>query len=286
VRILTDLAYAPPVGRGHLLDLYRPDHSDRVPVLVWTGGSAWLADNGKDSAEPIAAEFTARGYAVAGVSIRSSAQARFPAQLHDIKAAIRWLRSNAGEYGLDPDRFVVMGDSSGGWTAAMATLTSDRPELEGTVGVTGVSSAVLAGVAFYPPTQFLAMDEQMLPGAVAPFNAMMGLTDCHNDPGSPESRLVGAPIQTVPDLVRAASPLAYAHRDSPPLMLLHGRLDPLVPHGQSELLRDAILAAGGRVTLHSVAEAGHDWSQVLAPPLGWDVVAEFVAHGVRTGGVP
>jgi acetyl esterase/lipase len=285
VRILTDLAYAPPVGRGHLLDVYRPDRSDNLPVVVWTGGSAWLADNGKDSAEPIAAEFTARGYAVAGVSIRSSAQARFPAQLHDIKAAIRWLRSNAGEYGLDPDRFVVMGDSSGGWTAAMATLTGDRPELEGTVGVAGVSSAVLAGVAFYPPTAFLAMDEQMLPGAVAAFNAMMGLADGHNDPGSPESRLVGAPIQTVPERVRAASPLAYAHRDSPPLLLLHGRLDPLVPHGQSELLRDAILAAGGRVTLHSVAEAGHDWSQVLAPPLGWDVVAAFVAHVVRTGRV-
>ena len=98
------------------------------------------------------------GYAVAGVSIRSSAQVVFPGQLHDIKAAIRWLRANAATYGLDASRIAIMGDSSGGWTTAMAALTGDAPELEGSVGVTGVRSDVRAAVAFYPPTDFLAMD--------------------------------------------------------------------------------------------------------------------------------
>jgi acetyl esterase/lipase len=78
--------------------------------------------------------------------------------LHDIKAAIRWLRANAWRYNLDPAHIAIMGDSSGGWTSAMAAVTGDAPEMEGTVGTTSVSSAVQAAVAFYPPTNFLAMD--------------------------------------------------------------------------------------------------------------------------------
>jgi acetyl esterase/lipase len=212
--VITDISYAPAEpasSRGHLLDLYLPPggHAPR-PLVIWTGGSAWMADNGKDSAAPIAEVFTAKGYAVAGVSVRSSFQATFPAQVYDIKAAIRWLRAHAGQYRLDPKRFAIMGDSSGGWTTAMAALTSGVSSLEGNVGVTGVSSQVQAAVAFYPPTEFLRMDEQMLPGACAFFNQILGLTDCHNDVLSPESRLVGCAIQTCPQVVGQASPLTDA----------------------------------------------------------------------------
>ncbi len=150
-----NLDYAPPeppTGNGHKLDLYLPAGTTRpLPVVIWTGGSAWRADTGKNSAAGIAAQLTPAGYAVSGVSIRSSSQALFPAQLHDIKAAIRWLRANAAKYNLDAGHIAIMGDSSGGWTAAMAALTGDAPEMEGSVGTTGVSSAVQAAVAFYPP---------------------------------------------------------------------------------------------------------------------------------------
>jgi acetyl esterase/lipase len=90
----------------HVLDLYLPQaaHDTPLPLLIWTGGSGWMADNGKDSAGPIAQAFNPRGYAVAGVSIRSSSQVKFPGQLYDIKAAIRWLRAHAREYRLDPRR--------------------------------------------------------------------------------------------------------------------------------------------------------------------------------------
>jgi acetyl esterase/lipase len=276
--MIPDLAYRPAEptgGRGHLLDLYLPTgpRGDR-PLVLWTGGSGWMRDNGKESAGPIASIFTARGYAVAGVSIRSSGQGTFPAQLRDIKAAIRWLRSHARQYRLDPERFTIMGDSSGGWTAAMAALTGDDdpvltgdddPAPGGPAGKAGPSGRVQAAVAFYPPTDFLRMDEQMLPGACRDFNRDLGITDCHNDPRSPESRLVGGAIQTRPEAAGAANPVRYATRSAPPMLILHGQADALVPHAQSMLLYQALRDAGATVTLHSVPGAGHDWRAVLDP---------------------
>jgi acetyl esterase/lipase len=255
-RVITDIAYADPVGRAHLLDLYLPaGGGHHRPLVIWTGGSAWLADNGKDGAGPIAEVFNPHGYVVAGVSIRSSTQAPFPAQLHDIKAAIRWLRAHARGYGIDPHRIAVMGDSSGGWTTAMAALTgNDDP-----------ASRVRAGVAFYPPTDFRRMDGQMLPGACEAFNDMMGLTDCHNDPLSPESRLIGCAIQSSPERAAAANPVTYVGRREPPIMLLHGGNDLLVPHGQSVLLYEALKAKGATATFYSVPAAGHDWRALLDP---------------------
>src|SRR3954452_20461874 len=181
-RVLTGLDYAPadpPGTRGHTLDLYLPDGDGPLPVLIACGGSAFLDDGGSYYAAELAPWFTGAAFAVAGVCTRSSSQARFPAQVHDVKAAIRWLRAHAGEHGLDSDRFAIMGDSSGGWTAAMAGLTGDR--LEVAVGETGGSSRVQAVVDLYGPTDFLQMDAQMLPGACARFNELLGLADCHDD---------------------------------------------------------------------------------------------------------
>jgi acetyl esterase/lipase len=264
-RVITDVAYAEPVGRAHLLDLHLPaDDGHHRPLVVWTGGSAWLAGNGKDSAGPIAAVFTPLGYVVAGVSIRSSTQAPFPAQLHDISTAIRWLSEHADDYGVDPRRIAVMGDSSGGWTAVMAALTDDH---------------VRAAVAFYPPTDFLRMDEQMLPGACAAFNQRMGLTGCHDDPLSPESRLVGGAIRSCPERAAAASPLTYVGRREPPVMLLHGGNDMLVPHGQSVLLYEALKANGSTATFYSVPGAGHDWRTVLDPSTQDGTTVRHTANG-------
>jgi acetyl esterase/lipase len=249
-----NLEYAPadPAGsNGHKLDLYIPANAaGPLPVVIWTGGSAWLSDAGKSTAGPIAAQLNPAGYAVAGVSIRSSSQVKFPGQLYDIKAAIRWLRKNAAQYRLDADRIAIMGDSSGGWTTAMAAVTGDVPELEGSVGVTGVSSAVQAAVAFYPPTNFLAMDAWALRKCSA--GAL-----CHDAPDSPESLLVGCAIQTCPDKVKAANPLTYISAADPPILILHGDSDPLVPHNQGEQLYMALNKACRDATFISLPKAGH-----------------------------
>lgn len=259
-----DYATADPPGTtGHKLDLYIPSGSSKpLPVVIWTGGSGWMATNGKDLAGLLAAQINPAGYAVAGVSIRSSSQVKFPGQLYDIKAAIRWLRSNATKYGFDPNHIAIMGDSSGGWTAAMAAVTGDAPEMEGILGETGVSSKVQAAVAFYPPTNFLTMDAWALKPCDPKSTTFSAF--CHDGPTSPESRLLGCPIQSCPDKVKAASPMTYITADDPPIMILHGDSDQLVPHNQGESLYMALNKACKDAVFISLPKAPHgNWNGFL-----------------------
>jgi acetyl esterase/lipase len=235
-----NIAYAPAdpaQSRGHLLDLYLPAAAAKpLPVVVWTGGSAWKSDNGKTTAGLVAAQLLPSGLAVAGVSIRSSKQTTFPGQLYDIKAAIRWLRANAEVYNLDPDHIGIMGDSSGGWTAMIAAVTGDRPELEGDVGTLGISSAVQAAVAFFPPNDFLAAN---------------GLT------ASLGSRLLGCAAQTCPRKARTANPARYVTGKEPPIMILHGELDRRVPYIQGEQLYETLKKACDEAVFISLPKGGH-----------------------------
>ncbi|MER5185091.1 alpha/beta hydrolase [Streptomyces sp. NPDC002896] len=272
---LKDIAYCSgfAVGQGNLLDVYVPEAS-RVgevedddaagprkgpwPLVIWSQGSGWLADNGRSTAGLVAAHLVPRGFAVAGVSVRSSAQARFPAQLDDVTAAIRHLHAHAERYGLDPERFAIMGDSSGGWLAAMAALT---------VGAPGVTGHVRAAVSFYPPTDLLRMDEQMPPGALEEFTVFPGGPYGHNDPASPESRLLGGPLQERPELAKQASPVTHVHQEAPPFLILHGQADRIVPYGQGRALYSALAEAGRDVTMISLPHAGHGpWNDFLTDP--------------------
>jgi acetyl esterase/lipase len=238
-----NIAYAPadPAGgQGHLLDLYLPKTADKpIPIVIWTGGSAWKRDDGKANAGRIAAHLNRAGLAVAGVSIRSSAQTTFPGQLYDIKAAIRWLRVNAASYNLDPNHIGIMGSSSGGWAAVMAAVTGDMPKLEGDIGTPGVSSAVQAAVAFYPPTDFLSMDWS------------------HASPASPESLLLGCAVQTCPEKAQEANPVRYVTSNDPPIMILHGEQDQKVPYNQSELLYEALRQACNEAVFISLPKGRH-----------------------------
>ncbi len=258
-------AYAPAdpdAGRGHLLDVFLPTGSGPTilrPVVIWTNGSAFLSDDGKVGAAPAAEYFNAQGWIVVGVSVRSSLQATFPAQVHDVKAAIRWLRAHADEFAIDVTRIAIMGNSSGGWVSAMAGLTASNAELDGSVGEhLDQNCSVQAVVDLYGPTDFLAMDAHMTPDATAAFNAMLKTTDGHNDPKSPESLLLGAPIQTVPEECAASYPGTYAHVDAPATLIVHGQDDPLVPHHQSESLFQALWDAGADATFVSIPNLGHE----------------------------
>jgi len=247
-RVIKDVAYAPPQpagSQGHLLDLYLPAHRrGRVPLVIWSHGSGWLAENGREGADTLAGILGPKGFAVAGVAIRSSANAQFPGQLQDIKAAVRFLRAHARRYGLDRRRFAIMGESSGGWTAAMAGLTGGR------------GSRVQAVVPFYPPTDFLQMDAHMLQDCV-PFNQIFGLSDCHADPQSPESLLLGCPIESCPDRVAAADPTRYVDRRDPPFLILHGQQDLFVPYEQGALLYDALRRTCNDATFFTLPDAPH-----------------------------
>ena len=269
-----------PTVNGNKLDLYLPTvpGAQRLPLLIWSSGSAWLSDNGRVGAAPIAAVFNQYGYAVAGVSVRSSSQAKFPGQLHDVRAAIRWLREHAADYNLDPNRFAIMGNSSGGWVASIAGTTSDIVRLPGETDVRGISSAVQAAVPFFPPTDFLQMDAwyvehpevvpfirhdapltPLAPPWIPIFNASPEslLVRCTDSLG----RLLG--IQTCPAETQAANPITYVDGDEVPMLILHGESDPLVPNGQSVLLYEALRGAGNDATFISVPAAGHSVDQII-----------------------
>jgi acetyl esterase/lipase len=262
VKVHTDIPYTQPVPantRGNLLDLYVPvvPGKQTLPLVIWSSGSAWFSDNGKAGAGVIADVFNQQGYAVAGVSVRSSFQVKFPGQLHDIRAAVRWLREHASEFNLDPNRFAIMGNSSGGWVASIAGTTSDIARLPGEPDVRGISSAVQAAVPFFPPTDFLQMNAWYVdhPEVTSFIN--------HDAPFSPESLLVGCPIQTCPSSTQAANPITYVEGDEVPMLILHGESDPLVPNGQSVLLYEALTGAGNDATFISVPAAGHSVDQII-----------------------
>ena len=204
--------------------------------------------------------FAARGFAMASIEYRLTGEAIFPAQLHDVKTAIRWLRSVASQYGFDGERIGVWGSSAGGHLAALTAPTGDsvmepeRPEHG------EFSTRVAAVVEGYGPMDFLRMDEQRpKPGTFTedPEAAHLPKGPPAASPDSPESRLIGAPIHTRPDIARTASPLAYAKAGAPPFLILHGRSDSLVPMGQSELLFDALAATGNEATLLLIDGIGH-----------------------------
>jgi acetyl esterase/lipase len=255
-RLLAVPYAAIPGVRPLELDLYLPaETSTPVPATVFLHGGGWRLGS-RHSAGPAFAgadpspfvRLARRGIAVASVDYRLSGEARWPAQLHDAKAAVRWLRLRAGELGLDGDRIAAWGDSAGGHLAALLGLTGTGAagaDLEGEVGVLGPPSAVSAVVAWYPPTD--------LPALAGDLGADPWAAD------SREAQLVGAPLPAVPELAAQASPASHVRPDAPPFLLLHGRNDHLVPCAQSERFRRLLATAGTEVEFDVYDGADHMW---------------------------
>ena len=250
-RVLSGVPYAALPGVRPLeLDLYLPAGDRPAPVVVFLHGGGWRLGSRRSGgpAFPGSTLFdrvAQAGIAVASVDYRLSGEAVWPAQLHDAKAAVRWLRSRAGELGVDPGRVAAWGESAGGHLAELLGLTAEDPELEGDVGVTGPSSAVIAVAAWYAPSDVAAV-----------------AADTGADPAdgtTREARLLGAAPAAAPELAAAASPITYAAAGAPPFLLLHGRGDRFVPCVQSERLSAALSAAGADVELHTYDGAGHMW---------------------------
>jgi acetyl esterase/lipase len=273
-----DVAYGSAVP-GNLLDLYVPGSpaDAALPLIIWHTGSAWSENGVKDfgGETTIVKEFTARGFAVASINIRSSSDARFPAQGFDVRAAIRFLRENAATYGIDPDRFAFMGDSSGGWATAFAAATSDTLELEAETGVEGTSSAVRVAVAFFPPTDFLSVDAFVAANNLqmnsdiypmdAPTSAIGLLIQCPTEGPSEGTPDMGAlvSIQDCPDETEKADPASYIDEGEVPIWLLHGLADSMVPYNQSQLLYDATVAKGNEARLTLVPGANHSVPDII-----------------------
>ncbi len=237
-----DLAY---VANGHerqKLDLYLPRGGTNLPLIIYIHGGAFKMGS-KEQGPPL--DYLRRGYALASINYRLSQHALFPAQIQDCKAAVRWLRAHAHDHGLDPSRFAAWGPSAGGHLAAMLGTAGDTKEFD--VGAhLDRSSGVQAVVDYFGPTDFLQMDAHRLPQGMI-----------HDAADSPESELIGGPIQQNREKAARANPVTYVTPGDPPFLICHGDQDPLVPHHQSELLAEALKKAGVPATFHTVKGAGH-----------------------------
>lgn len=241
-RVFRDIAYVPDGHQNQLLDLYLPEAGESLPLIVFLHGGGWR--RGSKNQVP-AIDYVEKGYAVASVDYRLSQHAIFPAQIEDVKVAVRWLRANANDYGIDPERFAAWGNSAGSYLATMLGVTDGVAEFE--VGENlDVSSAVQVVIDNYGPTDFAQMDAHRLPDGQE-----------HNPADSPESLLVGGALQENLDAVARANPITYVSEGDAPFLVVHGDTDPLVPHHQSEILVAALEKVNVPVEFYTVAGGSH-----------------------------
>jgi acetyl esterase/lipase len=252
-RHFSGITYAVPFGYRPLqLDLWVPDTAAPAPLVVYIHGGGWMFGDRRFLPETLRPNqlFDAileAGLSVATVDYRHALEARFPAQLHDVKAAVRYLRSHSGELVISTERICVMGESAGGHLAALVGLTAHRADLEGNLGVVGPGSTVDAVVDWYGPANMENMPRQTLPPEIAAKLPPELVTP-------PEDQLLaGLDEQSKAD----ASPITHVTAAAPPFLLVHGTADWLVPYQQSRSLATALEAAGASVRLVPVDGAEH-----------------------------
>lgn len=247
VLVFRDIPFAGTPERTLYLDVYVPESAQEqpLPVILFVFGGAWKTGNRHQLTRFSLQDYALEGFGVVTADYRYLQEATFPAQIEDVLAALRWIRESGGTYGLDARRIGVMGPSAGGHLAALAG-TINRPEEAARIGPDVQAGAVQAVVDYFGPTDFLAADDQIA-ADVKPWSA----------PDSTVSRLIGAPLKEAPERVQLANPITYIDGTEPPFLLIHGDDDDIVPLAQSELLQEALLAAGVESELLVVRGGGH-----------------------------
>ena len=281
-----DISYVAPFPNGTIspaqrLDIYWPPEGDGpFPVIISIHGGAFRGGDKRDMQLTPMLKGLARGYAVVSINYRMSGEAIFPALVQDMKAAIRWIRANAEEFQFDPDKIAVWGGSAGGYQTLMAGVSEGIEELDDpSLGNADYSSAVQAVVAWFPPTNFLLMDEQL---EASGLKQKPGPD--HSGPESPESLILGAPITEIPDIVKAANPETYVRAGLPPMFIQHGNADSTVPYQGSLTFACKLAAANGQdnVTYEILLNAKHGHEESLFnTPENVNKVLDFIDGALR-----
>ncbi|MFH1718544.1 MAG: alpha/beta hydrolase [Planctomycetota bacterium] len=223
VEEILDVEYGTGGERKLQLDLYLPKgRTKATPAIIFIHGGAWKAGKRSDM-KFYCVKFAEKGYVTATVTYRLTGEAPFPAAVHDVKCAIRWLRANAAKYQVDPEHIVVSGNSAGGHLSMMIGY-SDDPSLEGSGGNNGLSSRVCAVVNFYGPTDLT--------------------TDFARKQGVVEDFMGGKMFDEASDAYKLASPLFSLTQDDPPTLIFHGTIDSTVPIVQADKLADKLKELG------------------------------------------
>jgi len=234
-----DIEYS-NVGERVAMDILRPRAAAQAPrpAVVMIHGGGFRAGK-RDSYIPMAARLAEHGYVAATVSYRLAPKNQYPAAVHDVKAAVRFLRANAGRYGLDPDHIGALGGSAGGHLVLMLGLTAGVPELEGTGPNRQFSSAVQCVVDYYGPTDFTQSYSKSVDAAeVLPL--FLGADLVHN-------RAIHI----------RSSPLNWVTPNAAPVLAIHGTEDKYVAYEHSVWLVERLLAAGVPAELETLPGAPH-----------------------------
>jgi acetyl esterase/lipase len=257
---IADIVYAEVDDKALMFDLYMPADVESPPLLVWIHGGGWRAGNRSDVS---ALQLVEHGFALASVSYRLSPVAPFPAQIHDIKGAIRFLRKHAAQYGYDAERIGILGVSAGAHLAALAAVTNGSAEHEGaTGGNLDTSSSVQALVSYFGASNLTSILAQSTPFGLGVRVPSLEL-------------LFGGPVEEHADLARLASPVFFIDESDPPMYLLHGDQDPQMPINQTHELDGAARALGIDTQFDVVHGSGHGGPAFFEPER-IRAVAEFL----------
>ena len=248
VRALRDIPYADTAHVKQRLDLFLPKspRSRSVPLVVFIHGGGWMAGD-KEQGGPLLLNYVANGeFAGASIGYRFSTEAAWPAQIHDCKAAIRWLRTHAREHGIDPDRIGVWGGSAGGHLVSMLGTTGNDPALEGNLGSCGkAGSGVRCVVNYCGPSNLVTA-------------AAAGAREGDVQVEELLAKLLGGPLATRLDVAREASPVSHISQQAPPFLIAHGTRDDVVPFDQSLKFHAALQREGVESLLIRVQGGGHN----------------------------
>jgi acetyl esterase/lipase len=244
INVQPDIEYAKAGDVSLKLDVYTPKAESQQPrpCVVWIHGGGWQNGNKSGGGGYVAPLVGTGDYVGASVGYRLTDVASWPAQIHDCKAAIRFLRANAAKYGIDANKIGVWGSSAGGHLVSLLGTSGDIKEVEGELGTTGVSSRVSCVVDFCGPSDFLAF----------------GVTNARlNEPGQPVYKLLGGPLKDKQEFAKQASPVTYVTKDDPAFLIMHGTEDATVNIKQAELLFDAQKKAGVDTTFVKIEGGAH-----------------------------
>ena len=238
------------VGEGNqrqMLDLFLPREKSAKPrpLVVYIHGGGWKAGSKEGGFGRLRPFLEETGFAGAAINYRLTNEASWPAQIHDCKAAIRWLKAHAREYGYDADRIAVWGTSAGGHLVGMLGVSGDVPGLEGKLGKhLEQESGVTCVVNYFGPSNLLTMDD--FPSSIK-----------HSAADSPEGKLVGGALQEVKKVTVNASPVTHVSAGDAPMLLAHGTKDKLVPYQQSVEFSERLSKEGVEFVFITMDGAGH-----------------------------
>jgi acetyl esterase/lipase len=242
IQVERDLVYGKGGDQDLMLDLAMPKNGDGpFPVVICIHGGGWTQGKRQDMSKTIET-LAGRGFVAVTPTYRLAPDNKFPAQIEDCKAAVRWLRSNADKYKVNSDRIGAIGFSAGAHLACLLGLTTKDDGLEGKGGSADQSSRVQAVVSFFGPTDLTLNDwsEDVEKRILIPF--------------------LGDTIKNKPDLYKKVSPVNYVTKEAPPFLFFHGDKDPLVGVKQSKLLAEKLTKAGVSAKLVIVEGEGHGWA--------------------------